>query len=91
MGFLSEELVWQAEGGGEQERALWIAVKRVPEGWQVWFGDAFYLFVPEGDVFQLRRTILFLRRLSRWYKVPCAFFAYRYRFFVQETFGYLLR
>jgi transposase-like protein len=64
MGFLSGEVVWQAEGGDEEESALWVAVKRVPEGWQVWFGDLFYLFVPEGDVFQIRQTILLLRRLE---------------------------
>lgn len=64
MGFLSEEVIWQAESEGEEERTFWIAVKRVPEGWQVWFGNLFYLLVPEGDVFQLRQAILFLRRLE---------------------------
>jgi hypothetical protein len=64
MGFLSEEVVWQAEREDEDECASWIAVKRVPEGWQVWFGKWFYLPVPEGDVFQLRQTILLLRRLE---------------------------
>jgi len=63
-GFLTEEVVWQAEREGEEEPRLWIAVKRVPEGWQVWFGTLFYLPVPEGDVFQLRQTILLLRRLE---------------------------
>jgi hypothetical protein len=63
-GFLTEEVVWQAKRESEDEPALWIAVKRVPEGWQVWFGDLFYLPVAEGDVFQLRQTILFLRRLE---------------------------
>jgi hypothetical protein len=64
MGFLSEEVVWQAEHEDEEACGLWIAVKRVPEGWQVWFGDAFYLPVREGEVFQLRQAILLLRRLE---------------------------
>jgi DNA-directed RNA polymerase subunit RPC12/RpoP len=64
IGFLSEEVVWQAESGEEDEPVLWIAVKRVPEGWQVWFGDLFYLPVQEGNVFELRQTILLLRRLE---------------------------
>jgi transcriptional regulator with XRE-family HTH domain len=64
VGFLSEELVWQAEREGEAEPSLWVAVKRVSDGWQVWFGNLFYLPVREGDVFQLRQTILLLRRLE---------------------------
>jgi hypothetical protein len=64
MGFLTEEVIWQAESEGEDEPTFWIAVKRVPEGWQVWFGNLFYLLVAEGEVFQLRQTILFLRRLE---------------------------
>jgi hypothetical protein len=63
-GLLSEEVVWQAKREGEEEPRLWVAVKRVSEGWQVWFGKWFYLPVPEGDVFQLRQTILLLRRLE---------------------------
>jgi hypothetical protein len=63
-GLLSEEVVWQAKREGEEEPRLWIAVKRVSEGWQVWFGKLFYLPVSEGDVFQLRQTILLLRRLE---------------------------
>ena len=64
MGFLSEEVIWQAESEGEEGPTFWIAVKRVPEGWQVWFGDLFYLLVREGEDFELRRAILFLRRLE---------------------------
>jgi hypothetical protein len=43
IGFLSEEIVWQAESDGEEVPSSWIAVKRVSEGWQVWIGDQFYL------------------------------------------------
>jgi len=64
LGFLSEEIVWQAESEGEKRSIPWIAVKRVSDGWQVWVGDLFYLPVQEGDVFQLRQTILWLRRLE---------------------------
>lgn len=64
MGLLSEEVIWQAESEGEEAPTFWIAVKQVPEGWQVWFGTLFYLLVPEKDVFALRQTILFLRRLE---------------------------
>jgi transposase len=64
MSFLAEEVIWQAESEGEEAPTFWIAVKRVPEGWQVWFGNSFYLPVQEGDVFELRQTILLLRRLE---------------------------
>jgi DNA-directed RNA polymerase subunit RPC12/RpoP len=65
MGFLSKELVWQSEReGGDERPSAWIAVKRVSEGWQIWFGNQFDLPVQEEDVFQLRQTILFLRRLE---------------------------
>jgi DNA-directed RNA polymerase subunit RPC12/RpoP len=64
VGFLSEEIVWQTESEGDEVPSLWIAVKRVPEGWQVWIGDQFYLPVQEGNVFQLRQAILLLRRLE---------------------------
>ena len=33
-------------------------------GWQVWFGEAFYLMVKEGDPFELRQAILLLRGLE---------------------------
>jgi hypothetical protein len=64
IGFLHEEVVWQAEKEREGPSNPWIAVKRVSDGWQVWFGDLFYLPVQQGDVFQLRQTILLLRRLE---------------------------
>jgi transposase-like protein len=64
IGFLSEEVVWQTESEGEEEPNVWIAVKRVSDGWQVWFGNLFYLPVQQGDAFQLRQTILLLRRLE---------------------------
>jgi transposase-like protein len=63
-GVLAGGVVWQAKTEGEEEPALWIEVKRVVGGWQVWFGDLFYLPVQKEDVFQLRQTILFLRRLE---------------------------
>jgi len=52
------------EGGAKDCRRLPISVKRVAGGWEVWFGDEFYLPVKEGDPFQLRQTILFLRQLE---------------------------
>jgi hypothetical protein len=64
IGFLSEEVVWQAESEGDEAPRLWIAVKQVSGGWQVWIGDQFYLPVQEDEVFQLRQTILLLRRLE---------------------------
>ena len=64
IGFLSQEIVWQTESEREAEPRSWIAVKRVSDGWQVWVGNLFYLPVQEGDVFQLRQTILLLRRLE---------------------------
>ena len=64
IGFLGGEMVWQAEREGEGQSVPWVAVKRVSDGWQVWFGDLFYLPVQEGDVFQLRQTILLLRQLE---------------------------
>ena len=64
VGFLSEERLWQAEREGEEDSIPWIAVKHVSEGWQVWFGHQFYLPVREGNVFQLRQTILLLRGLE---------------------------
>jgi transposase/DNA-directed RNA polymerase subunit RPC12/RpoP len=64
VGFLSKKFVWQIESEEEEEPISWIAVKRVSDGWQVWFGNLFYLPVQEGDVFQLRQTILLLRRLE---------------------------
>jgi DNA-directed RNA polymerase subunit RPC12/RpoP len=64
IGFLSEEIVWQTESEGDEVPSLWIAVKRVSEGWQVWIGDQFYLPVQEENVFQLRQAILLLRRLE---------------------------
>ena len=64
IGFLSEEIVWQAESDGDEVSSSWVAVKRVSEGWQVWIGDQFYLPVQEENVFQLRQAILLLRRLE---------------------------
>jgi len=64
IGFLSEEIVWHTESEGEEEPITWIAVKHVSDGWQVWFGNLFYLTVQEEEVFQLRQTILMLRRLE---------------------------
>jgi transposase-like protein len=63
MGFLAEGVVWQTETEGG-EPAFRIVVKRVAGGWQVWFGDLFYLPVPEGEAFALRQTMLWLRRLE---------------------------
>jgi transposase len=63
-GVLAGGVVWQAKTKSEEEPALWIEVKQVAGGWQVWFGDLFYLPVQKDDVFQLRQTILFLRRLE---------------------------
>jgi DNA-directed RNA polymerase subunit RPC12/RpoP len=65
IGFLREEIVWQTESEEDAEPSCWIAVKRVPDGWQVWFGKQFYLPVQQEDVFQLRQGILLLRRLER--------------------------
>jgi DNA-directed RNA polymerase subunit RPC12/RpoP len=64
IGFLSEEIVWQTESEGQEAPRAWIAVKRVSDGWEVWFGNQYYLPVQEGDVFQLRQAILVLRRLE---------------------------
>jgi hypothetical protein len=64
IGFLSEEIVWQTESEGDEVPSLWIAVKRVLDGWQVWIGDQFYLPVQEENVFQQRQAILLLRRLE---------------------------
>jgi len=64
IGFLSEQIVWQAESEREEQAIPWIAVRRVSDGWQVWFGNQFYLPVCEGDVFALRQAILLLRRLE---------------------------
>jgi hypothetical protein len=64
VGFLSEEIVWQGEREGEENAIPWLAVKRVSDGWRVWFGNQFYLPVQEENVFQLRQTILLLRRLE---------------------------
>jgi hypothetical protein len=63
MGFLAEGVVWQAEKG-QDEPVSQIAVQRVGGGWQVWFGEQFYLPVQEGDAFPLRQTMLFLRQLE---------------------------
>jgi hypothetical protein len=65
IGFLREESVWQTESEEDTEPSAWIAVKRVPDGWQVWFGEQFYLPVQQEDIFQLRQVILLLRRLER--------------------------
>ena len=64
VGFLGEQIVWQGESEREEPSIPWVAVQRVPDGWQVWFGNQFYLPVREGDVFVLRQTILLLRRLE---------------------------
>jgi DNA-directed RNA polymerase subunit RPC12/RpoP len=64
IGFLGEGIVWQTESEGDEVPSLWIAVKRVSDGWQVWIGDQFYLPVQEEKVFQLRQAILLLRRLE---------------------------
>ena len=64
IGFLSKEIIWQPESEKEEESIPWIAVKRESDGWQVWFGNRFYLPVQEGDSFQLRQAILLLRRLE---------------------------
>jgi transcriptional regulator with XRE-family HTH domain len=64
IGFLSEEIVWQTESEGEEKTIPWIAVKRVSDGWEVWFGNQFYLPLQVGDVFLLRQVILLLRRLE---------------------------
>jgi hypothetical protein len=63
-GMLAGSVVWQAETEGDEEPALWIDVKRVAGGWQVWFGDLFYLPVEGEDDFELRQAILLLRRLE---------------------------
>jgi hypothetical protein len=65
IGFLREESVWQTESEEDTGPSAWIAVKRVPDGWQVWFGEQFYLPVQQEDIFQLRQVILLLRRLER--------------------------
>jgi hypothetical protein len=64
IGLLSEEIVWQPESEGEEQSMPWIAAKRVSDGWEIWFGNQFYLPVQEGDVFLLRQVILLLRRLE---------------------------
>lgn len=64
IGCLSEEIIWQTESEGEEESIRCVAVKRVSDGWELWFGNQFYLPVPEGEVFLLREVILLLRRLE---------------------------
>jgi DNA-directed RNA polymerase subunit RPC12/RpoP len=64
IGVVAGCVVPREEGGGREEPGLPIEVRRVESGWQVWFGDAFYLPVKEGDAFQLRQTILSLRRIE---------------------------
>ena len=41
-----------------------IEIKRVGGGYQVWFGDEFYLPVKDDDPFRLRQVIILLRQLE---------------------------
>jgi len=59
--------VVRGKGEAESQAEAWlpqIEVKGVERGYQVWFGEEFYLPVKDNDPFRLRLAILFLRQLE---------------------------